>query len=282
VLDDKTRSARQYADRWSDLVELEREEEMRRHEQEIRRLSGREREAKGRALLDLRARDEGESLGGHRVKFMKEQKGTPLPDHELRVGDLVMVSKKDPLRDDNPTGTVTQITNYSVTAAFDPKPDDWALGEGLRLDYESTASYTGSLVEEFDIRGITDVSEITAGELSGGNLQKLILARELDRDPNLLVANQPTRGVDVGAIEFIRQRLLEQRDSGTGILLLSEDLDEIFDLSDRILVIYEGEFVYETTPEAADRRRVGLEMNGGDVGQQPQPVAAADGGRSES
>ena len=155
-------------------------------------------------------------------------------------------------------------------------------GEGLRLDYESTASYTGSLVEEFDIRGITDVSEITAGELSGGNLQKLILARELDRDPNLLVANQPTRGVDVGAIEFIRQRLLEQRDSGTGILLLSEDLDEIFDLSDRILVIYEGEFVYETTPEAADRRRVGLEMNGGDVGQQPQPVAAADGGRSES
>ena len=134
VLDDKTRSARQYADRWSDLVELEREEEMRRHEQEIRRLSGREREAKGRALLDLRARDEGESLGGHRVKFMKEQKGTPLPDHELRVGDLVMVSKKDPLRDDNPTGTVTQITNYSVTAAFDPKPDDWALGEGLRLD----------------------------------------------------------------------------------------------------------------------------------------------------
>jgi len=155
-------------------------------------------------------------------------------------------------------------------------------GEGLRLDYESTASYTGSLVDEFDIRGITDVSEITAGELSGGNLQKLILAREIDRNPDLLVANQPTRGVDVGAIKFIRERLLEQRDSGTGILLLSEDLDEIFDLSDRILVIYEGEFVYETTPEAADRRRIGLEMNGGDVSQQSQPVAAADGGRSES
>ena len=134
VLDAKTQSARQYADRWSDLVELEREEEMRRHEEEIRQLSGREREAKGRALLDLRARDEGESLGGHLVKFMKAQKGTPLPDHELRVGDLVMVSKKDPLRDDNPTGTVTQVTNYSVTAAFDPTPDDWALGDGLRLD----------------------------------------------------------------------------------------------------------------------------------------------------
>ena len=155
-------------------------------------------------------------------------------------------------------------------------------GEGLRLDYESTTSYTGSLVEEFDIRGITDVSEITAGELSGGNLQKLILAREIDRNPDLLVANQPTRGVDVGAIEFIRERLLEQRDSGTGILLLSEDLDEIFDLSDRILVMYEGEFVYETTPEDADRRRIGLEMNGGDGGQQSPQIAAADGGRSDS
>lgn len=155
-------------------------------------------------------------------------------------------------------------------------------GEGLRLDYESTASYAGSLVDEFDIRGITDVSEIKAGELSGGNLQKLILAREINRNPDLLVANQPTRGVDVGAIEFIRERLLEQRDRGTGILLLSEDLDEIFDLSDRILVMYEGEFVYETTPEDADRRRIGLEMNGGDVGQQSPPIAAADGGRSDS
>jgi predicted DNA helicase len=133
-VDEAIQAARQYTERLSALVELEREEEMRRHEQEIQRLSGREREAKGRALLDLRARDEGEGLGGHFVKFMKEQKGTPLPYHELRVGDLVMVSKKDPLRDDNPTGTVTQVTNYSVTAAFDPKPDGWALGDGLRLD----------------------------------------------------------------------------------------------------------------------------------------------------
>jgi predicted DNA helicase len=132
--DAPTETIRQYTDRLTDLVELEREAEMQRHEQEIQRLSGRERQARGRALLALRARDEGEGLGGHRVKFMKEDKGTPLPDHELRVGTLVMVSKRDPLRDDNPTGTVTQVTNYSVTAAFDPKPDDWALGDGLRLD----------------------------------------------------------------------------------------------------------------------------------------------------
>jgi predicted DNA helicase len=127
-------AAQQYVDRLSGLVELEREEEMRRHEQEIQRLSGQERQARGRALLNLRARDEGEGLGGHQVKFMREDKGAPLPDHELRVGTLVMVSKKDPLRDDNPTGTVTQVTGRSVTAAFDPTPDDWALGDGLRLD----------------------------------------------------------------------------------------------------------------------------------------------------
>jgi len=134
ALYERAASAREYADRLAGLVELEREEEMRRHEEEIRSLSGREREEKGRALLRIRARDEGESLGGHEVKFMKEQKGTPLSDHELQVGDLVMVSKQDPLRDDNPTGTVTQVTNYSITAAFDPKPDGWVFGGGLRVD----------------------------------------------------------------------------------------------------------------------------------------------------
>ena len=163
-------------------------------------------------------------------------------------------------------------------------------GEGVRLDYESTAAYAETLVGEFDVRGVDDVSAAEAGDLSGGNLQKLILAREMDRDPDLLVASQPTRGVDVGAIEFIRKRLIEQRDRGTGVLLLSEDLDEIMDLSDRILVIYEGEFVHETTPEAADRRRLSLEMNGGDGGSRPTPNAndgkdakvAADGGEGGS
>jgi len=155
-------------------------------------------------------------------------------------------------------------------------------GEGTLFDYDATAEYAETLVDEFDVRGINDVTEINAGELSGGNLQKLILAREMFRDPNLLVANQPTRGVDVGAIEFIRERLLEQRKQGTGVLLLSEDLDELFDLSDRILVIYEGEIVYETTPAEADRRRIGLEMNGGgDADEQSQEVAV-DGGRSDS
>lgn len=134
AVDEATETAQQYADRLSGLVELEREEEMRRHEQEIQALSGRERERRGRVLLNMRGRDEGEGLGGHLVKFMREQKGQPLPDTELRVGDLVMISKTDPLRDDNPTGTVTQVTNYSITASFDPKPDGWVFGTGLRVD----------------------------------------------------------------------------------------------------------------------------------------------------
>ncbi|MFB6222132.1 MAG: ABC transporter ATP-binding protein [Haloarcula sp.] len=131
------------------------------------------------------------------------------------------------------------------------------------IDYASCGEYAETLVEKFDVRGVHDVTEATAGDLSGGNLQKLILARELYREPDLLVASQPTRGVDVGAIEFLRKTILDQRDKGTGVVLISEDLDELFDLSDRILVIYEGEFVYETTPAEADRERVGLEMTGG-------------------
>ncbi|WP_435181215.1 ABC transporter ATP-binding protein [Halorussus sp. AFM4] len=140
---------------------------------------------------------------------------------------------------------------------------DGQFGDNGFLDYDSLCEYAETLVEEFDVRGVHDVAEVPAGDLSGGNLQKLILAREIHRDPRLLVANQPTRGVDVGAIEFLRSALLDQRERGTGIVLISEDLDEIFDLSDRILVMYEGEIVYETTPEEADRERVGLEMTGG-------------------
>ncbi|WP_436901866.1 ABC transporter ATP-binding protein [Halovenus halobia] len=159
---------------------------------------------------------------------------------------------------------------------------DERFGGRTGLDYGELAAYAEDLVDEFDIRGVSDVTETKAGDLSGGNLQKLILARELARDPDLLVANQPTRGVDVGAIEFIRETLLEQRKDGTGIVLLSEDLDEITDLSDRILVIYEGEFVYETTAEEADRDRIGLEMTGGGAEASPaspQPVASDGEGR---
>jgi simple sugar transport system ATP-binding protein len=135
--------------------------------------------------------------------------------------------------------------------------------DGPFLDYDELERYAEEIVDEFDVRGVHDVREVPAGDLSGGNLQKLILGRELTRDPDLLVAHQPTRGVDVGAIEFLREAILDQRAEGTGTVLISEDLDELFDLSDRLLVIYEGEIVHETTPEAADRERVGMRMTGG-------------------
>lgn len=123
----------EYRDRFRPLVQLEREEEMERHEREIRSLSGPERQRRGRALLDLRGRDEGEALEGHLVKFMRRP-GRELPETEIAVGDLVMISRDDPARDDNPTGTVVQKTGYSVTAAFDGRPPGFVFGKGLRLD----------------------------------------------------------------------------------------------------------------------------------------------------
>jgi simple sugar transport system ATP-binding protein len=157
-----------------------------------------------------------------------------------------------------------------------------ALGRRGQLDYAAAAERARELVESFDIRGVRDVRETPAGDLSGGNLQKLVLARELSRDPDLLVAHQPTRGVDVGAVEFLRSAILDQRAEGTGVVLLSENLDEVFSLSDRILVLSDGEIVAETTPEAADRETVGLWMGGqrevGAADGREAPAARPDGG----
>lgn len=101
-----------------------------------------------------------------------------------------------------------------------------------------------------------------AGKLSGGNLQKLILGREIMRDPKLLVVEQPTRGLDVGAIEAIWAELLAAREQGKGILLISAELEEIRNLADRILVIYGGRFMGELSPEEASDQTIGLMMAG--------------------
>jgi len=131
----------------------------------------------------------------------------------------------------------------------------------IGMDYTRAKEHAESLVEDYDVR-VPD-TDVEAGNLSGGNLQKLILGREMERDPSLLIANQPTRGLDVGAIESVRNRLLEQRADGTGILLVSEKLDEIMEMSDRIAVIYEGEIVHEVSTDEADRGDIGLYMSGG-------------------
>jgi simple sugar transport system ATP-binding protein len=98
--------------------------------------------------------------------------------------------------------------------------------------------------------------------LTGGNIQKLVLARELSRRPQVLVAAQPTRGLDIGAMEYVHIRLLQQREQGTATLLISEDLDEILALSDRIIVIYEGQIMGEMRREEATPEALGLLMAG--------------------
>jgi len=117
-----------------------------------------------------------------------------------------------------------------------------------------------ALIREFDVRGGGPYTP--AGGLSGGNQQKLVAAREISRDPTVLIAAQPTRGLDVGAIEYLHRRLVTERDEGRGILLVSLELEEILSLSDRILVIYEGKIVGEHSGEVSEEQ-IGLEMLGG-------------------
>jgi len=117
------------------------------------------------------------------------------------------------------------------------------------------------LIAEFDVR--PPDQENLAGNLSGGNQQKVIVAREFDQNPKLMVAAQPTRGLDVGSTEFIHQRLIQARDASKAVLLISADLEEILSLSDRIAVIYEGQIVGVLNPEEATEERLGLMMTGG-------------------
>ena len=121
--------------------------------------------------------------------------------------------------------------------------------------------YAERLIEQFDVRSGQGPITITRS-MSGGNQQKAIIARELDKDPQLLIAVQPTRGLDVGAIEFIHSQLIRHRDSGHGVLLVSLELEEVLSVSDRILVMYEGEIVGEFDPRKTNREELGLYMAG--------------------
>ena len=120
--------------------------------------------------------------------------------------------------------------------------------------------HSEELVSEFDVKAPS--LDTPARNLSGGNIQKLILARELSARPRVLLAAQPTRGVDVGAAHYIHQRLLEQRDTGTAILVISEDLDEVLSFSDRVLVMFEGQIIAEANPRESTREALGLMMAG--------------------
>jgi len=131
------------------------------------------------------------------------------------------------------------------------------------LKYDRIFDHAAGLIGEYDIR--TPDAKTPARALSGGNQQKVIVAREVAGDPDLLIATQPTRGLDVGAIEFIHRKLIEQRDSGKAVLLHSLELDEILNLSDRIAVMYEGRIVGVLDPRETDEQEIGLLMSGGGV-----------------
>ena len=122
-------------------------------------------------------------------------------------------------------------------------------------------SYSDKLIEQYDVRSSLG-SLTTARSMSGGNQQKAIVAREIDKNPELLVAVQPTRGLDVGAIEYIHKQLVAQRDAGKAVLLVSLELDEVMDVPDRILVMYEGEIVGELDPRTTTQEELGLYMAG--------------------
>ncbi len=129
------------------------------------------------------------------------------------------------------------------------------------LRRDNIRSYAERLIEDYDVR--SGQGPVTmARAMSGGNQQKAIIAREIDKDPELLVAVQPTRGLDVGAIEFVHKKLVEQRDAGKAVLLISLELDEVMDVPDRILVMYEGEIVGELDPKKTTEDELGLYMAG--------------------
>ena len=129
------------------------------------------------------------------------------------------------------------------------------------LKERAITQYAEELIEKFDIRA-GQGSQTPTRSMSGGNQQKAIIAREIDRDPQLLVAVQPTRGLDVGAIEYIHNQLLKQRDEGKAVLLISLELEEVMNISDRILVIYEGEIVADVNPKDVTFQELGLYMSG--------------------
>ena len=131
------------------------------------------------------------------------------------------------------------------------------------LNYNQINSYARKLMEEFDVRAASEL--VPAGALSGGNQQKAIIAREVDRNPDLLIVSQPTRGLDVGAIEYIHERLISERDKGKAVLVVSFELDEILNLSDRIAVIHDGKIQGIVKPSETNKQELGILMAGGKI-----------------
>ena len=131
------------------------------------------------------------------------------------------------------------------------------------LSFTAIGSKIGKIIDNFDVRPANRA--LAARTLSGGNQQKLVIGREFDLHPKLLLVSQPTRGVDIGAIEFIHRKLIELRDAGTAVLLVSAELEEVTALADRLLVISEGKIVGQVDPQTTSIEEIGLLMTGGET-----------------
>ena len=138
------------------------------------------------------------------------------------------------------------------------------------LNYSNIIGYAKQLMQEFDVRAASEI--VPAKALSGGNQQKAIIAREVDRNPDLLIVSQPTRGLDVGAIEYIHKRLIQERDNGKAVLVVSFELDEILNVSDRIAVIHDGKIQGIVTPETTNKQELGVLMAGGELEKEKSDV----------
>jgi general nucleoside transport system ATP-binding protein len=207
------------------------------------------------AITGLRKSESGSiQLNGKEIRNLSPRKIT-----EAGTGHIPQDRHKHGLVLDFPIGENMVLQTYNKSP----------FAKAGVLNYKEIYKKAKSLIQEYDVR---TPSEFTlARALSGGNQQKAIIGREVDRDPDLLIAAQPTRGLDVGAIEFIHKRLIEQRDHGKAVLLLSFELDEIMNVSDRIAVIYEGQIVAVVDPKQTTEQELGLLMAGSkqkEVGEQ--------------
>ncbi len=182
----------------------------------------------------------GMDVTGSPPRLITEQGVAHIPENRHRYGMV---------------GSISVADNLVLNTYYKPP-----FARGIVMDEQAVRKHAAGLVEEFDVR---TPSVLTPGSsLSGGNQQKMVVAREFGRPIKLLIAAQPTRGIDVGSIEFIHGRIIEQRDAGVGVLLVSAELDEILALSDRIAVLYHGEIIDTLPAKEATREHLGLLMAG--------------------
>jgi len=244
-----------YLNKYKQLVHLEREEEMRRHEKEIKYLSGKQREKKGRAFLRMKGRSHGVGLGNKFiVKFLKQKPGKKLPENEINTGDLVMISKNNPLDDRNPNGTVIEKSNYSITVVFDNKPAKFVFNKNIRIDlYVNDITYQRMLeslneLKNTDDQRVKELRDILVGnqKVSFGNFdkkvsflnkklnnsQKKAVKKALAAEDIFLIHGPPGTGKTITCIEILYQYLnkefeiLATADSNTAVDNIVERLVE--------------------------------------------------------